>query len=372
MLTKTLRITNARNAKTLSPSHMKQCIMSESRFDFLRELVKNIPDVNVADDNFTDSPSEHRESSEDASSPQPHQSSTDLYGTPSTNGAFSINATNSNENVASSTAPKRSHDSDSSAGSSSCSQRKYSKQHSLDSLAIRTHSTSDNTTLPINYSIESKSDDKSSHTIKLTRYDSSPASYSSNNNQASPSITSNRLIPVTTTKLNANDQPIINFDFTQIPILPLSSPTTTSTTAGTATTPITPSKHSHSVANILKPHSTIELESTRKDTKPQVVPSISTDLAKAPLIKIDYSNFDFQSQSQKHQSSKKSVQNSHSQQSTTISSSSCAPIIASTSKPTTDNNSSASYIVPTISYNLPLSTISNTSTLEMDEDYDNI
>ncbi|XP_058053857.1 dr1-associated corepressor [Anopheles bellator] len=45
LLTKTLKITNARNAKTLSPSHMKQCITSESRFDFLRDLVKNIPDI---------------------------------------------------------------------------------------------------------------------------------------------------------------------------------------------------------------------------------------------------------------------------------------------------------------------------------------
>ncbi len=47
LLNKTLRITNARNAKTLSPSHMKQCIMSETRFDFLKELVKNVPDINV-------------------------------------------------------------------------------------------------------------------------------------------------------------------------------------------------------------------------------------------------------------------------------------------------------------------------------------
>lgn len=29
---------------------MKQCIMSENRFDFLRELVKNIPDINVCED----------------------------------------------------------------------------------------------------------------------------------------------------------------------------------------------------------------------------------------------------------------------------------------------------------------------------------
>ncbi|KAH8421087.1 hypothetical protein KR222_010851 [Zaprionus bogoriensis] len=50
LLTKTLRITNSRNAKTLSPSHMKQCIMSEQRFDFLKELVRNIPDISVADE----------------------------------------------------------------------------------------------------------------------------------------------------------------------------------------------------------------------------------------------------------------------------------------------------------------------------------
>lgn len=50
MLTKTLKITSARNAKTLSPSHMKQCIMSESQFDFLRELVKNVPDINMAEE----------------------------------------------------------------------------------------------------------------------------------------------------------------------------------------------------------------------------------------------------------------------------------------------------------------------------------
>uniref|UniRef100_A0A182QXB0 Transcription factor CBF/NF-Y/archaeal histone domain-containing protein n=1 Tax=Anopheles farauti TaxID=69004 RepID=A0A182QXB0_9DIPT len=50
LLTKTLKITNARNAKTLSPSHMKQCIISESRFDFLRDLVKNIPDMGLNED----------------------------------------------------------------------------------------------------------------------------------------------------------------------------------------------------------------------------------------------------------------------------------------------------------------------------------
>lgn len=32
---------------------MKQCIMSESRFDFLRELVKNVPDINIAEEQAT-------------------------------------------------------------------------------------------------------------------------------------------------------------------------------------------------------------------------------------------------------------------------------------------------------------------------------
>lgn len=45
LLTKSSSITNSRNAKTLSPSHLKQCIMSESRFDFLKDLVKMVPDI---------------------------------------------------------------------------------------------------------------------------------------------------------------------------------------------------------------------------------------------------------------------------------------------------------------------------------------
>lgn len=36
LLKKSSQITQSRNAKTLTPSHMKQCILSESRFDFLK------------------------------------------------------------------------------------------------------------------------------------------------------------------------------------------------------------------------------------------------------------------------------------------------------------------------------------------------
>ncbi|XP_078043915.1 negative cofactor 2 alpha [Augochlora pura] len=50
LLTKTMEITSAKNAKTLSPSHMKQCILSENRFDFLKDLVKSMPDISGPDD----------------------------------------------------------------------------------------------------------------------------------------------------------------------------------------------------------------------------------------------------------------------------------------------------------------------------------
>ncbi|XP_029177583.1 uncharacterized protein LOC114945498 isoform X2 [Nylanderia fulva] len=56
LLTKTMQITSAKNAKTLSPSHMKQCILSESRFDFLKDLVKSLPDVSGPDDEVPTSP----------------------------------------------------------------------------------------------------------------------------------------------------------------------------------------------------------------------------------------------------------------------------------------------------------------------------
>ncbi|XP_021927340.1 uncharacterized protein LOC110833501 isoform X2 [Zootermopsis nevadensis] len=49
LLKKAMEITSTKNAKTLSPSHMKQCILSESRFDFLKDLVIMLPDVTTCD-----------------------------------------------------------------------------------------------------------------------------------------------------------------------------------------------------------------------------------------------------------------------------------------------------------------------------------
>ncbi|CAG7836510.1 unnamed protein product [Allacma fusca] len=50
LLKKAEVVTQARNAKTLTPSHLKQCIMSEQRFDFLRDLVSSISDVQGEED----------------------------------------------------------------------------------------------------------------------------------------------------------------------------------------------------------------------------------------------------------------------------------------------------------------------------------
>lgn len=52
LITKTMQITTMKNARTLSPHHMKQCILSESRFDFLRDLVKSVPEVATSDDDL--------------------------------------------------------------------------------------------------------------------------------------------------------------------------------------------------------------------------------------------------------------------------------------------------------------------------------
>lgn len=43
-------ITKARNAKTLTTSHLKACILADSHFQFLHELVSNVPDVQGDED----------------------------------------------------------------------------------------------------------------------------------------------------------------------------------------------------------------------------------------------------------------------------------------------------------------------------------
>jgi len=45
LLKKANDITSQRGARTLTPSHLKMCIKSESRFDFLKELVSTVPEL---------------------------------------------------------------------------------------------------------------------------------------------------------------------------------------------------------------------------------------------------------------------------------------------------------------------------------------
>uniref|UniRef100_A0A8C4NDY3 DR1 associated protein 1 n=1 Tax=Eptatretus burgeri TaxID=7764 RepID=A0A8C4NDY3_EPTBU len=45
LLTKTCQVTQSRNAKTMTTSHLKQCIESEQQYDFLKDLVAGLPDM---------------------------------------------------------------------------------------------------------------------------------------------------------------------------------------------------------------------------------------------------------------------------------------------------------------------------------------
>jgi len=50
LIKKASEITQAKNAKTLTTTHLKQCILAESQFDFLKDLVAMVPDVQGDDD----------------------------------------------------------------------------------------------------------------------------------------------------------------------------------------------------------------------------------------------------------------------------------------------------------------------------------
>ncbi|TNM93485.1 dr1-associated corepressor isoform X1 [Takifugu rubripes] len=45
LLTKACQVTHSRNAKTMTTSHLKQCIELEQQFDFLKDLVAAVPDM---------------------------------------------------------------------------------------------------------------------------------------------------------------------------------------------------------------------------------------------------------------------------------------------------------------------------------------
>ncbi|XP_061091045.1 dr1-associated corepressor isoform X2 [Conger conger] len=55
LLTKACHVTQSRNAKTMTTSHLKQCIELEQQFDFLKDLVAAVPDMQgEAEDNHTE------------------------------------------------------------------------------------------------------------------------------------------------------------------------------------------------------------------------------------------------------------------------------------------------------------------------------
>ncbi|XP_053133867.1 dr1-associated corepressor [Hemicordylus capensis] len=45
LLRKACHVTQSRNAKTMTTSHLKQCIELEQQFDFLKDLVASVPDM---------------------------------------------------------------------------------------------------------------------------------------------------------------------------------------------------------------------------------------------------------------------------------------------------------------------------------------
>ncbi|XP_063002133.1 dr1-associated corepressor [Elgaria multicarinata webbii] len=52
LLKKACHVTQSRNAKTMTTSHLKQCIELEQQFDFLKDLVASVPDMQgEAEDN---------------------------------------------------------------------------------------------------------------------------------------------------------------------------------------------------------------------------------------------------------------------------------------------------------------------------------
>ncbi|KAM9302419.1 dr1-associated corepressor [Gastrophryne carolinensis] len=55
LLKKACQVTQSRSAKTMTTSHLKQCIELEQQFDFLKDLVATVPDMQgEAEDNHTE------------------------------------------------------------------------------------------------------------------------------------------------------------------------------------------------------------------------------------------------------------------------------------------------------------------------------
>lgn len=356
LLNKTLRITNARNAKTLSPSHMKQCIMSETRFDFLKELVKNVPDINV--DEMQTSGDDH--TATDLTMPY-HKTSV-----PATNCESSVSGTsksikpippfNGNSSTTSTSTSmrngnRRSRPVTPTATSTKSKPQLILKQQSMDQSLLTSMSPTSSYHTPNFYTEISDSSVKSANTVnsviqftpkiqndslmnldvrppKLTRIDSAPGCLGDIQNAAYRT-------PLT----QSDTPPVMTFDFTRTAL-----PPPLYTSIKPPIPPLTPIINNQATTSLHSPYS---YPSTSTLTPPP--PTITTP---SPFAKID--------------ACKSSVVKSNH-----FTNSNSTNSLPSTSKP----------MAPILNIDLSNSfnvsqpifgSISSSNNLEMDEDYDNI
>ncbi|XP_002733789.1 uncharacterized protein LOC100369269 [Saccoglossus kowalevskii] len=59
LITKANEQTQSRNAKTMTTAHIKLGILNESKFDFLKDLVQNIPDIAAEEDEAAEQKTKH-------------------------------------------------------------------------------------------------------------------------------------------------------------------------------------------------------------------------------------------------------------------------------------------------------------------------
>ncbi|XP_037031970.1 dr1-associated corepressor homolog [Bradysia coprophila] len=357
LLNKTLRITNARNAKTLSPSHMKQCIMSETRFDFLKELVKNVPDINV--DEMQTSADEH--TATDLTMPYQKPS------VPATSSESSVGGTSKsirsippfNGNSSTATATIRNGNKKSrpvTPTSTSTKPQPLLKTQSMDQSLLTSMSPTSSYHTPNFYTEISESPVMSPTTVnsssviqftpkiqndlnldirppKLTRIDSAPGCLGDMVYRA----------PIT----QCDTAPVMTFDFTKTALPPPLYPS-----VKPPVPPLTPIIHSQAHTKLHSPFS-YPSTSTLIPSPSTLISSPSTIKTAPPFVKVDVCS------------------PSALIKSNNFTNPSSATSSASTSKPMApilniDLSNSFNISQPTFG------SISSSNTLEMDEDYDNI
>lgn len=354
LLNKTLRITNARNAKTLSPSHMKQCIMSETRFDFLKELVKNVPDINV--DEMQTSADEH--TATDLTMPYqkssvPATSSCESSSGGTSKSIRSIPPFNGNSSTATTTIRNGNRKSRPVTPTATATKpQPLLKTQSMDQSLLTSMSPTSSYHTPNFYTeiseapVMSPTTPSSNSVIqftpkiqndlnldirppKLTRIDSAPGCLGDIVYRA----------PIT----QCETAPVMTFDFTKTALPPPLYPS-----VKPPVPPLTPIIHSQANASLTSLHSLYTYPSTST-----LIPSPSTitTAPAPPFVKVDVCNPAVRSNS---------FNNANSAASSTSTSKPMAPIL------NIDLSNSFNISQPTFG------SISSSNALEMDEDYDNI